>query len=179
MQASRKPRRAFAAPLVMTIAGSACVVTTPPDQTSPPPPPPDREQPQGNNDRPPPPDHTPGPVVSNPPRPQPQPDPQPQPQPQPDPQQGTPPDYQRNWTVKLDSDGACRAYVEVHCKKGATCNPPPPRKIECPTGISVDRPVQVYAQAGSWDCYAVLESAKCPEKATCNPPPPRKTQCPQ
>ena len=166
MQASRKPRRAFAVPLVMTIAAApACVVKddSPPASSS-------------------------GPTVrthENPPRPDPAPQPDPaRPDPDPTPIEPTPvqtkaPDYHRNWTVMMNDDGTCAAYMAVECKKGATCNPPPPTAIACPEGITTARPVDIFASAGSWDCYVKPPEVKCPEKATCNPPPPRKTACPK
>jgi hypothetical protein len=166
MQASRKPRRAFAVPLVMTVAAvPACVVTeskpaqprtggTTTTTTANPP---------GPHTNPPPPDTA-------------KPDPTPI---DPTPVQAEAPDYHRNWTVTMGSDGACAAYMKVECKTGATCNPPPPQAIECPEGITAARPVDIFASAGSWDCYIKPPEVKCPEKATCNPPPPRKTACPK
>ena len=165
MQASRKPRRAFAVPLVMTVAAlPACIVESKPAQP--------RTGGTTSGDT-----RTPAPRHENPPR------------PQTDPAQTTPiepvpaqteaPGYHRNWTVMQNDDGTCVAHLAVECKKGATCNPPPPQPIECPSGITAARPVDIFASAGSWDCYIKPPEVKCPEKATCNPPPPRKTACPQ
>jgi hypothetical protein len=155
MQASRKPRRTFAASLVMTIAaGPACVVSeSKPAQTTPPPDPV---------------------IVANPPPPE-----NTTPAPPPTPTQETPPAYQRNWTVTLEPNGNCLAYMDVQCKKGATCNPPPPQPVACPTGITAKAPIKIFAQANTWDCYITPPEVKCPEKTTCNPPPPRKTACPK
>lgn len=161
MQASRKPRRAFAAPLVLTIAAApACVVSGDPKPATTPPP-----DPVLVSNPPPPPEHT-------------QPPPAAQPDPAP-PAAEPPPAYQRNWTVMLEDSGDCLAYADVQCKKGATCNPPPPQPVACPAGIQKGAPVKIYAQANTWDCYIMPPEVKCPEKATCNPPPPRKTACPK
>jgi hypothetical protein len=181
MQASRRPRRAFAAPLVMTVAAiPACVVSQSDGPTTPPPhggAAESRDHRGEGGDAP--------DVVANPPRPvagdarvrsdvavterlelaeEP----------------GDPaPSYERNWTVRIDAKGACLAYQDVQCPTGATCNPPPPQPVACPAGITVDRPVHIFAQAGSHDCYVMPAPVRCPERATCNPPPPRKTACPR
>ena len=167
MQASRKPRRAFAVPLVMTVAAlPACIVESKPAQ-------PTTGGTASGDTRTPPPRH------ENPPRPQTDPK-QVEPTPiEPLPAQTEAPAYHRNWTVMQQKDGTCQAYLAVECKKGATCNPPPPQPIECPSGITAARPVDIFASAGSWDCYIKPPEVTCPEKATCNPPPPRKTACPQ
>lgn len=164
MQASRKPRRAFAVPLVMTVAAMpACIVTEPK---------PAQPQTGGTTTR----DHRPPPPTRHENPPPPSTDPTPI---DPVPAQVEAPDYHRNWTVSLQKDGTCEAYMAVECKKGATCNPPPPQPIACPEGITAARPVDIFASAGSWDCYIKPPESKCPEKATCNPPPPRKTACPK
>jgi hypothetical protein len=168
MQASRKPRRAFAVPLVMTVAAMpACIVESKPAQPTT-----GGTTTRDNRDN-----RTPAPRHENPPRPtEPTTDPTPI---DPVPAQTEAPAYHRNWTVTMQKDGTCEAYMAVECKKGATCNPPPPQPIECPSGITAARPVDIFASAGSWDCYIKPPESKCPEKATCNPPPPRKTACPQ
>jgi hypothetical protein len=149
MQASRRPRRAFAAAFVAIAAAPACIVASndpaPPRQ----PPPPAEE------------DHR---VVANPPVPQ--------------PEQATY-DSDTTWNVEMQDDGSCLAYRIVECPKGARCNPPPPSAVECPTGIALGTRVKIHASAGSAECYTMPESGSCPEKATCNPPPPRQTACPQ
>jgi len=119
---------------------------------------------------------------ANPPPPEPekQPDQKPEPPPPVDPVvEPETPDYHRNWTVMLADDGQCTAYLAVECKTGATCNPPAPRPIACPDGITASRPVDIFASAGSNDCYIKPPEVSCPAKATCNPPPPRKTACPK
>lgn len=84
----------------------------------------------------------------------------------------------RSWTIHMAKDGTCKAAFDSSCPANATCNPPPPTKIACPDGISVDRPLSIYSPAGSDLCYVTPPSAQCPKNATCNPPPPRKTACP-
>lgn len=164
---SRKVRHSFAAPLVVTLAvGPACVVRSSPAPQQPTPVDP------------------PGPVM-NPPRPvaptEPTPDRAPNPDTAPDTvaQTDPPPEFvSRTWEVRLDRSGAtCRAYVPVVCQPKATCNPPPPRAIDCPDGITVERPVRVMEQAPG-ECYALPEVTPCPKDMACNPPPPRKTACP-
>jgi hypothetical protein len=188
MQASRRPRRSFAAPLVLITAVSAgaaapgCLVTT----KSSDPATKDHRKVEPTTD-----DHrgdtVPTSAGHNPPRPTGNtgdpmadgnagnaPDDSPKAEPQ-----GDPPMYQRDWSISLESDGSCLATLQIACKKGQTCNPPKPVATTCPTGITADGYMHVYAQSGSWDCYIVPAATKCPEKATCNPPPPKKTACPQ
>jgi hypothetical protein len=176
MQASRKPRRRFAPALVITAAAAAapaCLVTSGD---------PKPKQPVTTDDHRATDDNTETVVHKNPPR------PVDDGTANPDPadtaedtsaHQGDPPGYQRNWTVDMQDDGSCLAYLEVSCKKGAICNPPPPQDVKCPTGITADGTMKIYAQSGSWDCFVMPAPAKCPEKATCNPPPPRATACPK
>lgn len=177
MNASRLPRRAFAAPLVMTIAAApaACVVTSDPaprntgtTTTTTGGTPDTRDHREGQPDT---------VVIANPPPPKPEPEAQPEPPPPP-PEPQAPPDHRRDWTVTLNADGTCAAFMDVKCVPNATCNPPPPQKVECPAGITADRPMQLYAMADSNECWIAPPSAKCPPKATCNPPPPRKHACP-
>lgn len=163
MHSSRTPRRSFAAPLVMTIAAiPACLVTSKP-------PPSNQPEPQVRDHRKG--DETTTVTHENPPRPD-----SVEHTPTPDQQA---PDHDRKWTVMIDQAGACTAMGEMSCPANATCNPPPPSMVACPSGITVDRPVQIWASAGSNDCYITVAAAKCPAKATCNPPPPQKTACPQ
>jgi hypothetical protein len=92
---------------------------------------------------------------------------------------GDAPGYERNWSVEMQTDGSCLAYLQVSCKKGQTCNPPRPSAVSCPTGITADGPMKVHAASGSWDCFVTPAASKCPPKATCNPPPPKATACPK
>jgi hypothetical protein len=202
MNRSRKPRRVFTAPLVMTIAAlpAACVVT----DTPPPKQPETRDHRGGDTDptvrdnR----DGTGGaetpPKIENPPRPTGDgtgagtgtgtgdgtgvgiADPKPAPDNvDPTPTQTDIPSYDRSWTVTLQDDGTCKAYYHVECKKGSTCNPPPPKAMaKCPDGITAGQSIKIYSQANTGVCYIEPPAAKCPEKATCNPPPPKKTACP-
>lgn len=160
MQSSRKPRRSFAAPLVITAALPACIISSKPapapttvnthdhrtdDGTG-------TGTGSGGNLS----------AQHNPPM----------------PSQGPAPDYQRNWNVTVNADGKCQAQVVVDCKRGATCNPPMPVEISCPAGIAEGDTIHVYAQPKSWDCYAE-PNVQCPAPpATCNPPPPQQTACP-
>lgn len=154
MHSSRTPRRRFAAPLVMTIAAlPACVVSSKPVGTT-----------TAGGD-------TTTTTHDNPPRPdgvdhRDTPD-----------QQA--PDSERTWTVSLEGSGACTAMGATSCPEGASCNPPPPAKVDCPAGITAGQPVQIWAKAGETDCYVAIAAGACPAKATCNPPPPQKTACPQ
>jgi hypothetical protein len=79
--------------------------------------------------------------------------------------------------VTVNAQGECRAMLDVHCVPNATCNPPPPKPIACPTGITMERPLDVVQR--DTECYVEYHAAACPKGATCNPPPPRKTACPQ
>jgi hypothetical protein len=37
------------------------------------------------------------------------------------------------WRIERTSDGACRAFAPSdNCPPGASCNPPPPRRVKCP-----------------------------------------------
>ncbi len=196
MQSSRKPRRVFAAPLVLTVAAlPACFVSSDPKPAQPV----TRDHRAGDTQtadtrdgtR----DHTdePGVIVANPPPPDGGPvatdDPKgpklPDPK-TPDPKDpgttdqtpATAPTYPRSWTVSLQKDGTCTAFLHVDCKKGQTCNPPPPQPTPCPSGITIDRPINVHAAANSTVCYIDPPESKCPTGATCNPPPPKKVSCP-
>ena len=176
MTPSRTPRRAFAAPLVMTIAAlPACVVASSKPGTGNQPEPHVRDHRAGadgdktatkTHENPPRPtsvDHTqtadPGTTTKTP--------------------ESTAPDHDRSWTVSMAKDGTCSAMGETSCPANAKCNPPPPTVVACPSNVTVDKPVKVWASAGSNDCYVNLDAGKCPAKATCNPPPPQKTACPQ
>jgi hypothetical protein len=158
MQASRRPRRRFAAPLVMTTIAAvpACIF--------------------GSGS----PSPAPEPIVHrNPPQPVP-PDPTPTELTEPTEPAETEPvaEQDRQWTVHVDSTGACRASMTVQCPQKGTCNPPPPRQVDCPDGIEVGKPLTIVAWEGQAGCYILPEPVSCPKDATCNPPPPRRTACP-
>src|SRR5687767_6754850 len=111
MPSSRTPRRAFAAPLVMTIAAlpAACLVSSKPPSNEPDPQVRDHRsggdktatRTHENPPRPDSVDHTATPVQ-------------------------TAPDHDRKWTVMMDKAGTCTAMGEMTCPANATCNPPPP-----------------------------------------------------
>ena len=96
-------------------------------------------------------------VVTNPPRPQ--------------------PAASTSWHVYKTQDG-CEAIVNVECPAGASCNPPPPSKVECPTGIAMDKPMTVVTQ-GDGTCIVAREPPACPPHAMCNPPRPQTVTCPK
>ncbi len=83
----------------------------------------------------------PEPISRNPPAPEPTehatpPDPEPTPPtnppvPEPAPTAGEHPSPDNSHIVKRD-DGTCWKSWEEHCPEGASCNPPPPQKVECP-----------------------------------------------
>ena len=37
-----------------------------------------------------------------------------------------------SYRLHTTADGRCRAMVKTSCPEGVTCNPPPPRSIDCP-----------------------------------------------
>jgi len=124
MRSSRRHR--FAAPFVVTVAAlTGCGPEpmppgNPPSQPDPPrpignPPPavPDAPTPPANP--PPPPTPPPNPVHVNPPPP-------------------ALPLPTNPAQVQKAPDGTCREYFHVDCPKGALCNPPPPRPVQCPPG---------------------------------------------
>jgi hypothetical protein len=180
MQASRKPRRSFAAPLVAIGAAAAipaCIFTT--SSSKPPATHDHRTDGTGSGSST---DTPPNSATHNP--------PMPQHDPKDDPTSGADtavdtsthadpaPGYERDWTVSMNDDGSCVASLQVACKKGQTCNPPRPSQVECPKGITADGPMHIYAASGSWDCFIKFDSGSCPKGATCNPPPPKQTACP-
>src|SRR5690242_8528117 len=129
---ARVPRRSFATPFVLTLAAvPACHSSSP--QPAPP------VQPARND--------PPAIVEADPPPPTQAPDEQPPPQPvivNPPPPSSAPPE-QASWTVFRGKDG-CMAAIKVACPTGEagkpmrTCNPPPPFKYACPTGVTIDKP---------------------------------------
>jgi hypothetical protein len=193
--AARTPRRSFATPFVVTLAAApACYVQSAPQQPEPAPqqnapgtvvanPPRPQEQPVAQT---PPPDTRPNPVVMNPPRPA---DPQPTPvvmnPPRPSPPVGQSPPGSisggpaagTTWHVFKTKDG-CEAAIDVSCPKGATCNPPPPQKYDCPDGIVTGKPMTIVSE-GENICHVAVDPPSCPKGAMCNPPRPRRVTCPQ
>jgi hypothetical protein len=169
--AARTPRRSFATPFVVTLAAApACYVqSAPPAQ----PEPAAQQQPQPAS---------PGVVVANPPRPQSQPVDQTPPDQKPNPVVMNPPRPTvaaagTSWHVFKTKDG-CEAALDVECPKGATCNPPPPQKYDCPDGIVIGKPITIVAQ-GDGVCVVQHEPPACPPGAMCNPPRPKPVACPK
>lgn len=192
---ARTPRRSFAAPFVVTLATApACYVSSAPPPQQPPPSQP-AAQPAQN---------APGVVVANPPRPadpaqQPAPPPNisvvhnpPRPQPA-DPGTQPPPPVPPNpsvvmnpprpepagtkWHVFKTADG-CEAALTIDCPKGAMCNPPPPKKVDCPEGLVMPKGLNIVSQ-GDGTCVVETEPVHCPPHAMCNPPRPRSVSCPK
>jgi hypothetical protein len=205
--AARAPRRTFATPLVLTLAGTACVTSNPPPQrtghaqtethghgdghVNPPPPraePPWQEA--ANAQTTPPPTTT----VANPPRPaadtnantkpgvndhvkgtaNPTPPPVAQSRPDPTPK----PRGYREWTVSK-ANGTCSSMNKVYCPEGASCNPPPPAKYDCPKFMADNDRIAVIQRTEKAECYVDHGDFTCPPAASCNPPRPQKVTCPK
>jgi hypothetical protein len=179
--AARSPRRSFATPFVVTLAGSAalaaCFVEPAPRATQP--------QPNTTPTQVEPPQPAPH-VVANPPMPAPEPAPAAPPPavianpPRPQPVAKT----DRHWTVTRAGDN-CRASSNDACPpvpKGQpipTCNPPPPMAYSCPDGSVNGESLTVVQHAGQSVCTIEAAPVTCPKGMSCNPPPPRKVACPQ
>lgn len=177
---SRKVRVSFAAPLVAIAVGPACILhtsSTPPPtgtgSTTTAPPPGDGDAPAR-------------PPILNPPRPT-------------DPsttptqaegagtaggamQQTPPPVVQRplgSWNLSMNQqDHTCYASVDVTCSPKATCNPPPPRKVACPSNMSMERGIRIVEEAPD-ACAVYYPTPACPPDMACNPPRPQKIDCPR
>jgi len=199
--AARTPRRSFAAPFVVTLAAApACYVSNAPPPQQPPPAAPAEQAPHNapgvvvaNPPRPQP-ENTPV-AVANPPRPQDQNRPvvvANPPRPQDPPVPAAPQDHPvvvanpprphahpagTTWHVFKAGDG-CEAAVHVDCPKGAMCNPPPPRKVDCPAGLTMPKGLDIVSQ-GDGTCIVAQEPVHCPPHAMCNPPRPRSVACPE
>lgn len=75
------------------------------------------------------------------------------------------------WTVS-GSGEECSAHVPMgHCPKGALCNPPPPRPIECPAGLTGTGSVRVVQRPdatcgvipdGCSELACVTQTTPCP-----------------
>jgi hypothetical protein len=167
---AKTPRRTFAAPLVVTLAlpvAGACVVKSGPATT---PPPGDgttmhANPPRSHSDTPPTPPRAdpPPPVVQ-----------------QEQQQQQTPPQAEmRSWHVYQNSgDKSCYAVQDVGCVKGATCNPPPPTKLErCPTGLEMPQGLTIREDSAN-SCAIYYPMPECPPNMSCNPPRPQTIACP-
>ena len=98
------------------------------------------------------------------------------------PQQTPPPVQQQGgvtqvWRVYMQPTNDCSAMAETDCPAGMSCNPPPPVRIACPTGITVDHPLRVEQHADG-TCFVAYEAPTCPPNTACNPPRPREVDCP-
>jgi predicted small lipoprotein YifL len=184
----RQIRRVFAAPFIITLAGSSLAACGPKplpkhDHVNPPgphtnPPAPD-SQPPVTEQKPPPVEPTlPGPPpigTINPPPP----DTAPQ-------AVKEPAKFEQHWTVmKFKGKDDCSAMVDVQCPKPekgkpvATCNPPPPIKYACPDNFKEGDTLKIVLRVGATDCFVDHGPMTCPPNAKCNPPPPRKVSCPE
>jgi hypothetical protein len=142
-------RRTFAASLVVTF--TACASSAPPPQ-----------QPVGNPSPPeephtnPPPPEDPGTAA---------PDPAPDSGPQ-------------HYHLTRNGD-TCEVDAETHCPEGASCNPPPPRRVACPSDVAASGGHLDYYQQGN-RCFVygppVAVSTHCRPGIHCNPPRPRPSE---
>jgi|GEM_PF-2870203 len=174
---SRKVRLSFAAPLVLIAVVPACTVRTDPQPARPPhehtatqpvhpvsnPPPPTQPEP---------PPARPRPVDPTPTQQPPLVDGQPTQQ---------PPQALRTWAVFQNrNDLGCYVQWPGRCPAPpATCNPPPPRKLDsCPTGITPDRTTHIVEQRPNV-CTVEFTDKPCPRNAKCAPPRHESITCPQ
>ena len=76
--------------------------------------------------------------------------------------------YDRVWV-----DGsACVFSIEVHCPKGASCNPPAPRAVECPAGMGTAKIAAIGpAKPGTVDGNCLLYPEPCVDRACAVPTP--------
>jgi hypothetical protein len=79
----------------------------------------------------------------------------------------------QEWSVYKNGD-TCAAMVDVDCPppEEATCNPPPPMRVDCPLGVEEGNAVVIYQQVEGGPCY--VEPADCGEGG-CDPQP---AECP-
>jgi hypothetical protein len=199
---ARQVRRTFAAPFVVTLAGTASVAAVACKKE---PAPLVHRNPPGPHENPPPPEKkpedgtmpTPTPTTPDPATPAPGPtadaekppvihrnppppdavDSKPKPEPA---------KYEHRWTVsKYKGQADCQAFLDPNCPKPQpgkampTCNPPPPYKYACPDGFKEGDQLKIILRVGATECFVDHGPTKCPEGAKCNPPPPRKIACPQ
>jgi hypothetical protein len=190
---ARQLRRAFAAPFVITLAGSAalaaCGPKPLPKHTNPPgphtnPPAPEAAGSGHDHDH----DHSAGEAKTPSPTDPATPAPTAEPHHNPPPPEVVklPAKYEQKWTViKHEGKADCSAMVDVTCPKGEpgqpmpTCNPPPPIKYACPAGFKDGETMKIILRVGATDCFVDRGSTKCPAGVKCNPPPPRMVACPE
>ena len=87
---------------------------------------------------------------------------------------------QANVRITQQPDGTCVSFpTDFKCPTGATCNPPPPKPVECPPEQQLPTakdPADV-TKRDNGQCWE-HRKIRCPEGARCNPPPPRRVMCP-
>jgi hypothetical protein len=81
------------------------------------------------------------------------------------------------WHVFKNGD-SCEAAIHIDCPKGAMCNPPPPKQVACPEGLTMPKGLNIVSQ-GDGTCIVEQEPMHCPPHAMCNPPRPRTVACPK
>jgi hypothetical protein len=94
-------------------------------------------------------------------------------------EQTPPPADLRTWHVFANTgDKSCYATLDVQCVKGATCNPPPPTKLErCPDGLEMPRGLTIREDSAN-SCAIYYPMPECPPNMSCNPPRPQTIACP-
>jgi hypothetical protein len=84
----------------------------------------------------------------------------------------------RSWNVFMSGKDCYTSYNVTCPPKGATCNPPPPQKLErCPSGITAERPMTIREDPAD-SCALYYPMPDCPPGVACNPPRPQKIECP-
>jgi hypothetical protein len=182
---AKTPRRSFAAPLVVTlafpisaVAAGGCLVKS--GSTPPPAGPRTTDHRSGTDAGGEPAGHV------NPPRasyPEPGSSTAPSTDPTPGTVQQTTPTQQaslREWHVFQNaSDKNCYAVQDADCPKGATCNPPPPDRLErCPTGLQMPQGLTIREDSAN-SCAIYYPMPDCPSGVSCNPPRPQTISCPK
>ena len=83
-------------------------------------------------------------------------------------------------TIEKMPDGTCMEYVDVYCPPGDSCNPPPPREVQCPEEMELPtaKNPDAVSVRDNGECYESLGNEGCPPDVRCNPPPPRRVKCP-
>ena len=84
-----------------------------------------------------------------------------------------------SWRVEVGDNGVCLAVnnASMDCPEGASCNPPPPARIECPAGATNEHPYTIQQQGS--ECTLIAPAPECKPGVMCNPPPAQKTACPE
>jgi hypothetical protein len=83
----------------------------------------------------------------------------------------TTPDVNGYDRVTVDGT-ACVFSVQVHCPKGASCNPPGPRAVECPAGMGTARTAALGpAKPGTVDGDCLLYPEPCADRTCAIPTP--------